>query len=84
MGHCSEETRELIKNLRKKDKTYKEIKETSSCSDRMERIINPSASKKKIQKDLNLVVNGSTVRRRMMDNNLFARSPKKVPLLHHA
>ena len=33
--HCSEKKRALIKNLRRKGETYKEIKETLSCSEQM-------------------------------------------------
>ena len=43
--------------------------------------INSSASLRQIQKDLNLVVSGTCIRKRLMDNNFLARSPLKVPLL---
>lgn len=109
--HCTEEKRNLIKNLRNEGKTYREIKKIMSCSDQMianalrytekgetrgrkrkttpiddRRIVrfskvDPSASSKKIQKDLNLSVSTVTIRRRLVENNLFARSPRKVPLL---
>lgn len=109
--HCSEEKRDIIQNLRKQGKTYREIKDMLGCSDQMisnaikyekrpemrgrkrktssvddRRIVryskeDPSASSKKIQKDLNLSVSDVTIRRRLMENNLFARSPRKVPLL---
>jgi len=42
---------------------------------------NPSASAKRIKNDLNLGVSVETVRRRLRDNNLYARHPRKVPLL---
>lgn len=109
--HCSEAEREVIKNLRKKGKTYREIKEILGCSDQMianalsykqkaetrgrkrktsslddRRIVrysktDPNASSMVIQKELNLAVSTVTVRRRLLENNLFARSPRKVPLL---
>lgn len=41
----------------------------------------PSASSKMIKKDLNLSISAVTVRRRLIEQNLYARSPRKVPLL---
>lgn len=109
--HCSEEKRKLIKTLRKKGKTYKEIQENLGCSAQMianalkykqkaetrgrkrktskvddRRIIrcskgDPWASSNKIQTELELPVSTSTIRRRLIENNLLARSPRKVPLL---
>lgn len=43
--------------------------------------INPSASSKEIRNRLNLTVSTATIRRRLLENNLQARSPRKVPLL---
>lgn len=109
--HCSEEKRLLIKDLRQKGKTYREIKEILGCSDQMitnalnykkraetrgrkpktssleDRLIvryskgDPSASSKKIKQELDLDVSTVTIRRRLLKNKLFARSPRKVPLL---
>lgn len=109
--HCSEERRQIIKKLREKGKTYKEIKEILGCSDQMisnalsyknkpetrgrkrkttrvddRRIIqtskkHPTASSAEIKKRLDLSVSDVTVRRRLLENKLYARSPRKVPLL---
>lgn len=109
--HCSAEKRELIQNLRKHGKSYKEIKEILGCSDQMirnaiifeekaetrgrkrktssvddRRIVRyskrlPFASSNEIKNELKLSVSSVTIRRRLIENNLFARSPRKVPLL---
>jgi len=41
----------------------------------------PFASAGKIKKELNLAVSLQTLQRRLGDKNLFARSPRNVPLL---
>jgi len=43
--------------------------------------IHPFASAGQIKKELNLTISLQTLRRRLRENNLFARSPRKVPLL---
>lgn len=42
---------------------------------------NPFSSIKQIRDQLNLDVSNATISRRLRENNLFARSPRKVPLL---
>ena len=41
----------------------------------------PSASANKIQKEFEIPVSVVTIRRRLLEKKLFARSPRKVPLL---
>lgn len=67
-----------------KPETRGRKRKTSAIDDR--RIVryskvDPSASSKIIQKELKLPVSAVTIRRRLMEHNLFARSPRKVPLL---
>lgn len=42
---------------------------------------NPFVSARKIRDDLDLPVSAETVRRHLVNHNLYARSPRKVPLL---
>ena len=81
---CSDQM--IVNALRYEEKpeTRGRKRKTTRMDDR--RIIrfikrDPAASSNKIQKELNLVVSAVTVRRRMIENNLYARSPRKVPLL---
>lgn len=67
-----------------KPETRGRKRKTSAGDDR--RIVryskmDPSASAKLIQKELQLPICALTIRRRLIDKNLFARSPRKVPLL---
>lgn len=81
---CSDQMIANALSFKKKSETRGRKRKTSTVDDR--RIVRyskatPSASSKQIQKELNLAVSGPTIRRRLMENNLFARSPRKVPLL---
>ena len=109
--HCSNEKRQLIRNLIKDGKTYKEVQKIIGCSAKMirnaikfvekpekrgrKRVLNETStrqivrfSKKEpfvsavdIKKELRLTPSVETIRRRLRENNLYARSPRKVPLL---
>lgn len=59
----------------------------SKTSQKMDRrIVNmvkkdPFISSSEIKQNLNLDIDASNVRRRLLRNNLYARAPRKVPLL---
>lgn len=78
----------LIRNAIKfnyKPETRGRKRKTSVIDDRgivRQSKIDPSASSKQIKNRLNLPVSSSTIRRRLLENNLNARSPRKVPLLN--
>uniref|UniRef100_A0A0K8TZE2 Transposable element Tcb1 transposase n=1 Tax=Bactrocera latifrons TaxID=174628 RepID=A0A0K8TZE2_BACLA len=81
---CSPQMISNALNYRKTNETRGRKRKTSTADDRnIVRYckLNPFASARKIRDELNLSVNTETIRRRLVQNKLFARSPRKVPLL---
>lgn len=81
---CSDQMIANAVKYEKKVETRGRKRETSENDDR--RIVrysrkDPFASSKMIQEDLGLAVSSVTIRRRLLEHNLSARSPRKVPML---